>query len=66
MLVGGRVVAVGVAPGVGVILRPFDGFDAKQAVMAGGVGVAILVFEIAVVSIFICLLSCVPLLRSRR
>ena len=66
MLVGGRVVAVGVAPGVGVFLRPLEGFDAKQAVLAGGVGVAVLVFEVTAVAILICLLSCIPCLHTRR
>ena len=66
MLVGGGVVAVGVAPGVGVFLRPLEGFDAKQAVLAGGVGVAVLVFEVTAVDILICLLSCIPCLHTRR
>ncbi|RPD72354.1 hypothetical protein L226DRAFT_537184 [Lentinus tigrinus ALCF2SS1-7] len=63
VVMGGSVVAAEIAPGVGVWLRPLDGFGVRQAFLAGGVGVVMFVFEAAAVLSLICLLSCVVAVR---
>ncbi|RPD53136.1 hypothetical protein L227DRAFT_420962 [Lentinus tigrinus ALCF2SS1-6] len=63
VVTGGSIVAAGIAPGVGVWLRPLDGFGVRQAFLAGGVGVVMFFFEAAVVLLLMCLLSCVVAVR---